>query len=207
MGRKRTGRAALAIRIDPALVRCVVLGMVFLLGAVFGRACASTVDSEGLRSYLTDYCAAVEEGEAFSLPASLALYFGYCALVFLLGFASVGALLIPLVAGLYGFLTMYTVACFTAAFGRWGVGLALAALGVRLFFTLPCFFALSGAAWPLAVELASLSLGRGKRSSPVLYGKRYFLLFLLCVVILTVGILCERFLTPVFFRLALEGAL
>lgn len=206
MGRKRTGRAALAIRIDPALVRCVVLAMAFLLGAVFGRACASTVDSGGLHSYLTDYCAAVEEGEAFSLTASLALYFGYCALVFLLGFASVGAVLIPCAAGLYGFLTMYTVSCFAAAFGRWGVGLALAALGVRLIFTLPCFFAMADAAWPLAAELAALSLGRGKRSSPVLYGKRYFLLFLLCVVILTAGICCERFLTPVLFRLALEGA-
>lgn len=207
MGRKRTGRAVPAMRIDPVLVRGTVLALAFLLGAVMGQACASEVDSTGLRSYLTDYCAAVEEGAAFSAAASAALYYGYVLLVFLLGFASVGAVLIPVVSALYGFLTMYTIACFVSAFGRWGVVLALAALGVRLFFTLPCFFALSAAAWPLAAELAVLSLGRGKRSSPVLYGKNYFLLFLVCVVILTAGLFCERFLTPVLFRLALEGAL
>ena len=206
MGRTRKGRAIAAFKVDPALVRCVFLSAVFLAGAFAGRACASTADSDGLRSYLTDYCAALEMGDAFSLGASAALYFGGCAVVFLLGFASLGTVLIPLVCALYGFLTMYTVTCFAAAFGRWGVGLALAALGVRLIFTLPCFFAMADAAWPLASQLAVLSLGRGKLAGPVQYGKRYMFLSVLCVVILCVGILCERFLTPVCFRWALEGA-
>lgn len=206
MGRKRTGWAAAARRIDPALARCTVLGALFLVGAAMGQACASGADVEGLRAYLADYCAAAEEGLLFSLGGSLALYGGWCGAALLLGFASVGAVLVPLLSGLYGFLTMYSVSCFTAAFGRLGVGLALGAMGVRLVFTLPCFFALSGAAWPAATELAALSLGRGRRSAPVLYGRRYALLFLLCAVILAVGILCERFLTPVCFRLALERA-
>lgn len=207
MGRKRRGRAVPAFRIDPALVRCTALAMAFLLGAFLGRTYAAGADGDGLRAYLTDYCAAVEAGSTFSLRTSALLYFGGCGAVFLLGFASVGAVLIPCVSGVYGFLTMYTIACFAAAFGRWGVGLALAAIGVRLLFTLPCFFALADAAWPMAAELAALSLGHGKRARPVLYGKRYILLCLLCVVILAAGILCERFLTPVCFRLALEGAL
>ena len=56
-------------------------------------------------------------------------------------------------------------------------------------------------------ELFALSFGRGKRSSPVLYGSRYLLLFVLCAVILTVGMFCERFLTPLLFRLALGEVL
>ena len=80
---------------------------------------------------------------------------------------------------------------------------ALGALAVRLVFTLPCFFLLAGAAWPLSTELFSLSFGRGKRSSPVLYGSRYFLWFALCGVVLALGVFCERMLTPLLFRLAL----
>lgn len=206
MGRRRIRWTAAARGVDPALVRCALLGILFLAGAAVGQACASGADTEGLRAYLSDYCAAAEEGLLFSLGGALVLYGGWCGAALLLGFASVGAVLIPLLSALYGFLTMYSVSCFAAAFGRWGVGLALGAMGVRLLFTLPCFFALAGAAWPAAMELAALSLGRGRRSAPVLYGRRYALLFLLCAVILTAGILCERFLTPVCFRLALEGA-
>ena len=36
---------------------------------------------------------------------------------------------------------------------------------------------------------------------------RYLLLFVLCAVILTVGMFCERFLTPLLFRLALGEVL
>ena len=89
---------------------------------------------------------------------------------------------------------------------RGGVPLAMGALAVRLLFTLPCFFAMAGAAWPLATELGMLSFGRGRRSAPVLYGSRYFLTFGVCVVVLTAGVFCERLLTPLLFRLALGGA-
>ena len=84
-----------------------------------------------------------------------------------------------------------------------GSALALGDMVVRLVFTLPCFFLLAEAAWPLSTELFALSFGRGKRSSPVLYGSRYFLWFVLCAVILALGVFCERLLTPLLFRLAL----
>lgn len=200
MGGRRA--AAPVGRLDPALVRCVVLGALFLLGAALGRAWASRADGEALRSYLADYCAAAEGGEVFSLGSALVLYYGYCAGAALLGFVPLGVVLIPALSGLLGFLTMYSVSCFAGALGRCGVGLALGAMGVRLVFTLPCFLALSGAAWPAAMELAA----RGRHSAPAGYGRRYLLLFFLCAVILAAGVLCERFITPVCFRLALHGA-
>ena len=196
---------------DRSLLRGLLLALFFLLGALAGHLYAGAcvkADPSALSRYLTDYCAVYSEGgQAASFGGCILLYFGYVVLAFLLGFASVGVVLIPALSGTFGFLTMYTISCCARAFGRAGVPVAMGALLIRLLFSMPCFFALAGEAWPLATELALLSLGRGKRSAPVLYGSRYFLLFLLCVVILAVGVLCERFLTPLLFRLALEGVL
>ena len=191
---------------DPSLLRGLLLALFFLFGALAGHLFAAGCDQDALSRYLQDYCAVYDAGGAsVSLLSCVTLYFGYVVGAFLLGFASVGAVLIPALSCGFGFFTMYTISCFVRAYGRAGVLLAMAALVVRLLFTLPCFFAQAGVAWPLSTDLALLVFGRGKRSAPVLYGSRYFLLFALCVVVLTVGVCCERFLTPLLFRLALGG--
>jgi len=159
---------------------------------------------EALGQYLGDYCRLYDGGGMeISLLSCVVMYFGYAVLLFLLGFSAAGVVLIPALSGVFGFFTMYTVSCFVRCYGRAGAALALGAMVVRLVFTLPCFFLLAEAAWPLSTELFALSFGRGKRSSPVLYGSRYFLWFVLCAVILALGVFCERLLTPLLFRLAL----
>ena len=192
---------------DPALPQAVVLAVIFLAGALAGHLYAAGCGEEAwtaLGQYLDDYCRLYDGGgvEA-SLPSCVVMYFGYAAELFLLGFSAAGVALIPALSGVFGFFTMYTVSCFVRCYGRAGAALALGALIVRLVFTLPCFMVLAGAAWPLSMELFTLSFGGGKRSSPVLYGSRYFLLFVLCAVILGVGVFCERMLTPLLFRAAL----
>ena len=195
--------------IDPSLLRELLLALFFLVGALAGHLCARSWDAvaqSALSGYLRDYCAVYDAGGvSASLGGCVLLYFGYTVLVFLLGFASVGVALIPALSGVFGFLTMYTVSAFVCCFGRQGAALAAGALLVRLLFTLPCFFAMAGAAWPLSTELAMLTFGRGRRSAPVLYGSRYSILFVLCVIILTLGVFCERLLTPLLFRLAMGG--
>ena len=196
------------IRIDPALMRAFLLALCFLLGGVDGHVWAvSGADGETLGRYLRDYCVLYEDGPSVSLAGCALLYFGYVTLAFLLGFSSVGVVLIPALSAFFGFLSMYAVTCFSVAFGPRGILLALGAMGVRMLFTLPCFLILSAAAWPLATALAVFSFGGGKRAAPVVRGKGYFVLFGLCVLILTVGVCCERFLTPLLFRLAMAGAL
>lgn len=194
---------------DPSLLRGLLLALFFLTGALLGHLYAGACDAsapKALSQYLWDYCSVYDSGGVtVSLLSCAALYFGYVALAFLLGFASIGVALIPVLSGTFGFFTMYTISCFVRSFGQYGAVLALAALAVRLLFCLPCFFAVAGEAWPLSTELFLLTFGRGKRSAPVLYGSRYFLLFVMCVVILTVGVCCERFLTPLLFRLAWGG--
>ena len=192
---------------DPSLLRGLALAALFLAGALGGHLYAAgcgEASQAALGRYLNDYCGLYDAGGvAVSLGGCAAAYFGYAAALFLLGFSSAGVALIPALSGLFGFCSMYAVSCFVRCYGRAGVLLALGALAVRLVFTLPCFLALAGAAWPLSTELFSLSFGRGKRSSPVLYGSRYFLWFVLCGVVLALGVFCERMLTPLLFRLAL----
>ncbi|MDE7219575.1 MAG: hypothetical protein K2O45_08155 [Oscillospiraceae bacterium] len=194
---------------DPSVLRELVLAALFLAGALVGHLYAGSCGEEiwtALGRYLSDYCRLYDAGGVeTSLASCLVMYFGYGAALFLLGFSAVGVALIPTLSGAFGFFTMYTISCFVRCYGRAGTVLALGALIVRLVFTLPCFLVLAEAAWPLSMELFALSFGRGKRSMPVLYGSRYFLLFLLCAVILAAGIFCERLLTPVLFRAALES--
>ena len=192
---------------DPGLVRLLLLALAFLGGALAGHLYAGSCGQEAweaLGQYLGDYCRLYDGGGIeISLLSCVVMDVGYAVLLFLLGFSAAGVVLIPALSGMFGFFTMYTVSCFVRCYGRAGAALALGAMVVRLVFTLPCFFLLAGAAWPLSTELFSLSFGRGKRSSPVLYGSRYFLWFVLCGVVLALGVFCERMLTPLLFRLAL----
>ncbi len=192
---------------DPNLIRLLLLALAFLAGALGGHLYAGSCGEEAweaLGQYLGDYCRLYDGGGVeISLLSCVVMYFGYAVLLFLLGFSAAGVVLIPALSGVFGFFTMYTVSCFVRCYGRAGAALALGSMVVRLVFTLPCFFLLAEAAWPLSTELFALSFGRGKRSSPVLYGSRYFLWFVLCAVILALGVFCERLLTPLLFRLAL----
>ena len=192
---------------DPSVLRGLLLAVLFLAGALAGHLYAGSCGEEtwtALGQYLDDYCRLYDAGGVeTSLVSCVVMYFGYGLALFLFGFSAAGVVLIPALSGVFGFFTMYTVSCFVRCYGRSGAALAMGVLIVRLVFTLPCFLVLAGAAWPLSMELFALSFGRGKRSTPVLYGSRYFLIVLLCAVILAVGVFCERLLTPVLFRAAL----
>ena len=173
------------------MLREVLLALFFLAGALAGHVYALCCD-EGAQAelgrYLRDFCAVYDAGgTASSLWSCAVLYFGGGVLVFLLGFSCAGVALIPALAALIGFLSMYTVSCFVRCFGRAGVVLAMGLMGIRLLF--------------------ALSFGRGKRSAPVLYGSQYVLLLVLCLVILAAGVCCERLAAPLLFRLALGEVL
>lgn len=205
MDRRALLRPFWSFTIDMALMRCLALAACFFAGAMLGRLYACGLERQMLGAYLIDFCAAADG--SVPLLSCVLLYYGYVLLAFLLGFSSAGVLLIPLLSSGIGFLGMYAITCFTVAFGRQGAFLALSILVIRLLFTLPCFFCIASSAWAMSGALTVLAFGKGKRSAPVKYGKNYFLLCLLCVVVLTAGILCERFLTPVLFDMALERLL
>ncbi|MEG1593267.1 MAG: hypothetical protein RR350_02570, partial [Oscillibacter sp.] len=130
------------------LPRLVLLALFFFIGVILGQVLSARVpDATGdeLTRYLTDY---ISLGDAPAVTAKTALsafviYFRYPLLAFLLGFASVGLVLLPVTTVAYGFFLSFSVCCFTAAFGGEGVLLALAVFGLRCLMTLPCYFLLA----------------------------------------------------------------
>ncbi|WP_295720065.1 stage II sporulation protein M [uncultured Oscillibacter sp.] len=195
-----------------SLSRLLFLALFFLAGVLLGQVLAGKVpDGTGgeLTRYLTDYVylygQTAPESRAFW--ETVVIYFRYPLLAVFLGFTSVGVVLVPVVAAAFGFFLSFSVSCFTAAFGGEGVLLALAVSGLRCAVTLPCFFLLAVPSWQASWTLASLSLGRGQRTAPVVYGRVWWLRAGLAAAVLLAGVCADHALSPVLLRLALERVL
>lgn len=191
-----------------SLPRLVLLAMFFLGGVILGQVLAGRVpDSTGdeLSRYLTDYLSLDGNAELTARTAlsAVVIYFRYPILAFLLGFASVGIVLLPCVTVAYGFFLSFSVCCFTAAFGGDGVLLALAVFGLRCLVTLPCYFLLAVPSWGMSAALAAVSFGRGRRAAPVVYERAWWLRFGGVMLALAAGVCVDLFLSPLFLRLML----
>ena len=194
---------------DGVSVPPAVSGAVFPGGHPAGTGPGRDGTGDELTRYLTDYVylygQTAPEGRAFW--ETVVIYFRYPLLAVFLGFTSVGVVLLPVVAIAFGFFLSFSVSCFTAAFGGEGVLLALAVSGLRCALTLPCFFLLAVPSWQTSWALAGLSLGRGQRCAPVVYGRVWWLRAGLAAAVLLAGVCADHALSPVLLRLALERVL
>ena len=194
------------------LPRLVLLALFFLGGVLMGQVLSGRVPDvtgDELGRYLTDYLrldSGTERTAAAVLSAAV-IYFRYPLLAFLLGFTSLGVLLLPCATVAYGFFLSFSVCCFTAAFGADGVLLALSVFGLRCAVTLPCYFLLAVPAWGTSAALASLSFGNGRRAAPVVYGRSCWVRFGGVTVALLAGMCVDLFLSPWLLRLILERIL
>lgn len=194
------------------LPRLLSLALFFLGGVILGQVLSGRVpDATGdeLGRYLTEYLR-LEGGIDHTAAAALStavIYFRYPLLAFLLGFTSLGVLLLPCVTAAYGFFLSFSVCCFTAAFGADGVLLALAVFGLRCAVTLPCYLLLAVPAWGTSAALASFSLGLGRRAAPAVYTRSCWILFGGVIAVLLAGMCVDLFLSPWLLRLVLERIL
>jgi len=193
-------------------VRLLFLALFFFAGIVLGQVFSSRVPDatgEELNRYLTDFLTVDRDGGSSPRAALSAavLYFRYPLAAFLLGFASIGVLLLPLATGVFGFFLSFSVCCFTAAFGSDGVLLALAVFGLRCAVTLPCYFLLAVPSLEHSAALACLSFGRGRRSSPVVYDRAWWSRLAVISGVLLAGMCAELMLAPWFLRQLLERML
>ena len=193
---------------SPFLPRLLFLAAFFLGGVVLGQALVGRVPDETgrelnryLESYLTLEDSSLAPG---NLWAGLLLYGRYPLLAFLLGFASIGVVLLPLTTAAFGFFLSFSVSCFTAAFGSDGVLLALAVFGLRCAVTLPCYFLLAVSALGTSGALASLSFGRGRRAAAVTYGREHWRRLAVCAGILAIGLCVDLLCGQRLVRLLLE---
>ena len=190
------------------LSRLLFLALFFFAGIVLGQVFASQVpDATGdeLARYLMDFLKVEENVSSQAVLPAAVLYIRYPLAAVLLGFASIGIVLLPLAAGAFGFFLSFSVCCFTAAFGLDGVLLALAVFGLRCAVTLPCFFLLAVPSLECSMALACLSFGRGR--PPVLYGREWWSRLAVVSGVLLAGICAELTLAPWLLRQMLEQML
>ncbi len=191
--------------------RLLFLALFFFAGILLGQVFSSRVpDTTGdeLARYLKDFLKVGEEDPSPRAVLSAAvLYFRYPLAAFLLGFASIGVLALPLVTGAFGGFLSFSVCCFTASFGPDGVLLALAVFGLRCVVTLPCYFLLAVPALERSAALACLSLGGGRRAGPALYGREWWGRLAAVAGVLLAGVCADLMLTPWFLRQLLERML
>ena len=182
------------------LWRLALLGFCFCGGILLGQLAARSVPEASrteLAAYLRQYAAVW--GEPTDRTASLlrvaGVYLRYPLLAFLFGLSAAGVALIPLLCAAQGFFLSFSVCCFAAALGRDGVLLALAALGLRCLFVLPCTLCLADAGFAQAC-----------RAMPRLRPRRLELnwrMLLFCVFVLLTGTVVECAIVPKFFALIL----
>lgn len=188
------------------LPRMLLLALFFLGGVCLGQVLAGRVPAatgQELTDYLHHYVTLDNVLSVQSVLSTVVLYVRYPLLAALLGFASIGVVLLPGTTGIFGFFLSFSVSCFIAAFGTEGVLLALAVFGLRCAVTLPCYFMLAVPAWRTAATLASLSFGRGRRTAPVTYGRSWWARVAVCMIILMIGVCVDLFCSPWLLRLAL----
>lgn len=189
------------------LPRILLLSLFFLCGVFLGQVLAGRVPAaaeQELTEYLRGYVTLDSHISPQTVLSAVLLYVRYPLLAALLGFASIGVVLLPGVTAAFGFFLSFSVSCFAAAFGPDGVVLALAVLGLRCLVTLPCYFLLAVHSWGSSAMLASLSFGRGRRSAPVTYGSKWWTRFVVCFLVLLAGVCAELLCAPLFLRMALE---
>lgn len=128
----------------------------FALGMLLAYPIQRRVGAEALTqlgTYVQGYARLAEDRvqQPASVLSAAAAYLRYPLLALLCGLSGAGVVLIPLLCGVQGFFLSFSVCCFAASLGREGVLLALAALGLRCLFVLPCMLYLSGAGFPAPV--------------------------------------------------------
>lgn len=172
-------------------------------GYVFAANCAEETSAE-LGRYFEGYFLLASQGtlSAAAVLRTLLCFFRAPLLAFLLGFASIGVALIPLLCAFEGFLFAFSLFSFASTLGRESFPLLLALFAIRMLFMLPATLILSVSALDKARSLALFSIGNGKRVRPVSYGTDYWYRFGICCVCLLIGSVLELWLVPQFLALA-----
>lgn len=185
--------------IQPPSARLYILCLFFtagMLAGFFARRVVSSEDLSALSGYVLEYAhLAADQQRPAGLWQVLWAYLRYPAVAFVLGCTAWGVMLIPLVCAAQGFFLSFAVQCFAAALGRQGVALALAALGLRCLFTVPCLLAIASDSFALAWR-------RAEHQKPEARDLRHTVI---CVFVLLTGTVAECAIVPRLFAWLLPG--
>lgn len=168
-----------------------------LLGIAAAGHTGGTLTAE-LSDYLSGYLRLENQrGNPMEmLLSTMFAYFRFPLLAVLLGFASLGVVLIPLLCVILGFLPAFSVSSLTIAFGGRGALLAAGMIGLRSLITIFCFLLLGVPALGTSASLASLTFGSGRRVKQAVYGRDWWLRVLLCAVLLVTAMCVDILISP-----------
>lgn len=177
-----------------------------LLGQVYANRISESVIFE-IKSYLKNYICldGIRDYSTEAFFSTFWGYFRYPLISYLLGFSSIGILLLPFVSLVFGFLLSFFVSCFTAAYGTHGILLSLAVIGVRCIVTLPCFLLISVHSFGRSLRLVRLAFGSGRHTASAESGAVHFKTLCIFSVILILGVCADVFVSPQILRLVLES--
>ena len=166
----RTEKRIRSVPPRDGLTQLAALSVCFAIGAVGGFFFSTTGGEDPeLLDYLGQYFQLVAQGGGIapSMGATIWDLFRWPAVVFLLGLTPLGAVGVPLVMGVRGFLLSYAATTFTRLFHLPGMAAALTAFGVTAFVAVPVLFV-------VAADAFRQSLNRlpGAPSAPVHWSHR-----------------------------------
>lgn len=194
---KRSGRSTHQKQLPDGLVPIIVLTACFLCAGLAGclSAAASGEHSiASLSSYLYGYLTLLADGEA-AVPSIWAIFWEICCwplLALLLGMTALGALAIPAVFCVRGFLLSYAVSAFVRVFGQSGLLAAAAVFGMTVIASVPVLFSVGSTAFSASLDLAG---GLGG-SIPGTYLKRYLVQLPACGGLVLFSVLIQRSVMP-----------
>lgn len=161
---RRSGKSAQGRNISDGLILMAILFLCFLGAGVAGCLAVAGAGEGGvssLSSYLHNYCRLVS-GDAAVLPSVWSVAWELCRwplLTFLLGFTALGAVAVPAVFCVRGFLLAYSVASFVRVFGPVGVLAAFAVFGMTALAAVPALFCVGLLSFQTSLRLAAGVLG------------------------------------------------
>ena len=167
-----------------------LLSLCFLFGIFAGRGAALYVyDAAGASA--ASYIASFVDRRSGEYPAALSVfgYFRYPAAAFLFGFIPFGVVLIPAALFLEAFSLSFAVNLFTLSLSEYGLILALAAIGLRYLFILPCLFYISA----LSLRRSLVRAGMLRRENG---GRGTASALIICAAVLFAGVAVERVALP-----------
>lgn len=188
------------------LAQAVVLMLCFLGAGLAGCLAVKLAGEDGVQTldaYLRGYIEMLREGSA-AQPALWSVIWELCRwplLVLMLGLTALGAVGIPAVFCVRGFLLAYSIAAFVRVFGAEGVSCALVVFGMTALSSVPALFCVGALAFQSSLRLAAGVL-EGRREAGVSPERLWGLIP--CGALLALGVVLQYSLMPQLLPLAAE---
>lgn len=179
---------------------------IFVLGVSLGALTVNNIDQDTkneVNTYIQGFISISQDNGISSagvLKQSIKFNFTYTLILYLLGLASFGVFITPVLTGFRGFCIGFTVAFLTESLGRGGYLLSVASVLPQNIIIVPAIFIISVCSANASLMKLRNRFSR-KLNSTGNYTAAYTISILAVFALFLVGSLIEAYITPVFIRI------